>query len=180
MSSPARTTPVQDTIPKIENQLAVGEDLEFQRRWWRFEHIIWIVFTAIIALDLAGFMGRGPLSKAHTRTQDGSMHITYDRFERFQTPSILTIHFGTNAVHDGKIQLWVSQSVIKALGNQRIIPEPESSVLFNQGMLYTWQANAHPDSAEFALEPSEPGVYQFTLILPALNDQISRRVIVWP
>lgn len=180
MSSPARTSPVKDTIPKIGNELAIGEDLEFQRRWWRFEHIVWAIFGIILALDLAGVMGRGPAAKAHAHTGDGAMNLTYERFERFQTPSILAIHFGSNAVHDGKIQLWVSQSLIKGLGSQRIIPQPVSSVLFDQGVLYTWDANQNPDSAEFALQPSEPGIGQFTLRLPALGDEITRRVYIWP
>lgn len=180
MSSQARTSPVRDTIPKIENELAVGEDLEFQRRWWRFEHVVWAVFTVIIVLDLIGVFGRGPLAHAHTKTADGAMNITYDRFQRFQTPSILSIHFGRHAIQDGKIQLWVSDSVVKSLGNQRIIPEPASSTLQGDGILYTWTSGSEPDTAEFALEPAHPGPQHFTLRLPPLNDEVSKTVFVYP
>lgn len=180
MSSHVRTTPVKDNVAQAENDLAVGEDLEFQRRWWRFEHVVWWIFLIIIILDLAGIFGRGPLAKAHDRTADSAMNLQYERFERFETPSILTIHFGSNAVRDGVIQLWVSDSVVKSLGNQRIIPQPQSSVLADQGILYTFPAGNNPNSVEFALEPTKPGIEDFTLRLPSLGDQLVHRVIVYP
>lgn len=31
------TEPVQDSIPKINDELAVGTDMEFQDRWWRLK-----------------------------------------------------------------------------------------------------------------------------------------------
>jgi len=180
MSSPARTRPVEDTIPKIENELAIGEDLEFQRRWWRFEHVVWICFTIILALDIAGVFGRGPLSKAHAKTSDGAIHMTYERFARFQTPSLISLHLSPAAVRNGHIQLWVSQSIIKPLGNQRIIPQPATSELAQDGVLYTWPSGVRPDSVDFAIEPSTAGVEHFTVRLPELGDQLTERVIVYP
>lgn len=180
MTTPARTQSIDDSVPRDRNELSVGEDLDFQRRWWRFEHAVWIVFTVIVALDVAGVFGRGPVAKVHESTPDGAMNLTYEQFQRFQTPSIISIHFGPNAVRDGKLQLWVSQSVITKAGNQRIIPEPASSELKDQGLLYTWPSGQHPDSADFAVEPASPGIYHFSVRLPALGDEFTERVVVWP
>lgn len=174
------TRPVEDTIPRIANELAVGEDLQFQRKWWRFEAVVWIVFAVILALDLSGIMGRGPLAKASVRTADGTMKIDYERVERFETPSMMTIYFGPNAVANGQIQLWVSEGVIKPLGNQRIIPQPKSSVLDGDGILYTWPTTEHPNTVAFALQPSTPGSKAFTIRLPATGDSITRHVWVMP
>lgn len=180
MPIPPRTSPVEDSIPKIENELAVGENLEFQRRWWRFERIVWIIFTLIIIADLAGVLGRGPLSRAHDETPDAALGLNYDRFERFQTPSVMTLRFSPQAVRNGTIQLWVSQNFIKALGNQRVIPQPERSELADGGILYTWPSAEHPDDVEFALQPSSPGLYHFTMRIPSLNDQLRESVFVYP
>lgn len=38
------TKPVEDTVPKVNNEVAVGEDLNFQRAWWKVERGIWIFF----------------------------------------------------------------------------------------------------------------------------------------
>ena len=76
---------------------------------------------------------------------------------------LIEIGFAPNAVHDGTIKLWVSDTVIKPLGNQRIIPQPLTSVLDGQGVLYTFPASTKNNSAEFALEPGSSGFYQFQM-----------------
>ncbi len=55
--------PVEDSVAKVNDEIAVGEDLNFQRRWWRFENAAWMFFGLIILLDLAGLFGRGPLPR---------------------------------------------------------------------------------------------------------------------
>jgi hypothetical protein len=181
-----QTAPVEDSVAKFGNEVAVGEDIEFQRRWWRFEKGVWVIFVLIVLLDLAGAFGRGPLAKAHANSRGGTMVIDYERIERFSTPSILTIHFGPSAVENGKIQLWVSDSVVKELGNQRVVPEPAASVIGNGGILYTFDATSLPDSVEFALQPSHPGVAHFELRVPGATldapprDQFQAKVVVMP
>jgi hypothetical protein len=157
------TTPVQDTVAKVNNELAVGDDLDFQRRWWRFERVVWLIFLLIVVADLLGCFGRGWLAHAETRTADNSAAIQYERVERFSTPSILSVSFAPNAVRAGHIQLWMSESLLKPLGNQRIIPQPLASVLDKGGILYTFDAAARPSSVEFAMEPAKPGIFPLTL-----------------
>lgn len=179
MATP-RTRPVEDSISKVGNELAVGEDLEFQRKWWRFETAIWILFALILAADLSGIFGRGPLAKASAKTADGTMKIDYERVLRYETPDVMTIHFGPNAIQNGKIELWVSETVIQPLGNRRIIPQPKSSILDGDGILYTWPTASHPNSVSFALEPSTPGSQKFTVRLESTGDIITRHVWVMP
>ena len=175
----ARTKPVEDSVPKINDELAVGSDLEFQHRWWRWENRIWILFAAIVVADLLGCFGRGPLAKAHARTNDGTMNITYERIERFGTPSILMVKFGPNASRDGKVQIWASDNLVKELGNQRIVPQPDASTLDGHGIMYTFQSTSHPDSIQFALEPSSPGIFPLTLRV-AGAEEFNTKIYVMP
>ncbi len=180
------TKSVEDTVGKFNDDLAVGEDLEFQRKWWKFEKAVWIFFGLLVLLDLAGLFGRGPLANAHKETADGAMTIRYEWVERFSTPSILTVQFSPNAVHDGHIQLWVSESVVKALGNQRIIPQPSSSAMTDAGVLYTFPSSSQPSSVEFALQPANIGRSRFELRLISdgtvehPRDSINAGVFVMP
>ena len=64
------TAPVTQSAPRVSNEIEVGEDLKFQRKWWRFENFAWILFTLIIVLDVAGLFGRGPIAKAERRSAD--------------------------------------------------------------------------------------------------------------
>ncbi len=179
MSDTAATEPVQDTIAKVNDEIAVGQDLEFQRRWWRFERAVWMVFTAIVILDLLGFLGRGHFAKARLHAQDGSMEVRYERIERYSAPSILMVQFGPNAIREGKVQLWASESLVKALGNQRVVPQPAASVVSQGGILYTFPAAGVSGSVEFALEPRSVGMQALQLHVPGFQELLMK-IFVMP
>ena len=188
MGNPASppTSPVHDSVAKVGNEVAVGEDLEFQRRWWRFEKAAWMFFGFIVLLDLAGVFGRGPVANAHKQSADGALTVHYERVQRFSTPSILTLQFGPGAIHNGAIQLWAGESIVDTLGNQRIIPQPSTSSTIDGGIAYTFPSGPHPNSVEFALQPARPGFYHFTIrLIPGGNpsqpmDSITAGVFVMP
>ncbi len=173
-----KTKPVEDTVSKVDD-IAVGSDLKFQRKWWRFTRVMWTVFAGIVIADILGCFGRGPLANAHLRTNDGTMDLKYERIERFSTPSILRIQFGQNAIHDGKIQLWLGESFIKSLGNQRVVPQPAASVIGQDGILYTFPATTVPAAIEFALEPTAPGIYDLRMRVPG-SEELNPRIFVMP
>jgi hypothetical protein len=163
MAQEFASKPVEDSIARVNNEVAVGEDLEFQRKWWRFENVAWIVFSFIIVLDLSGAFGRGPLAKAERHSANGMFDLHYERIERTESPSILTVNFGPSAIHDGKIRMFVSESVVKSLGAQRIVPEPLATTIGDAGLTYTFSASKPPATVDLALQPAHPGLYNFTL-----------------
>jgi hypothetical protein len=179
MASSTINKPVEDSIAKVNDEIAVGSDPDFQRRWLRFEHGLWAVFTLIVVLDLLGFFGRGYMAKATARTNDGSLDVQYDRVERYSTPSIMTVQFGPSAIRDGKVQLWVSEGVIKSLGAQRVVPQPASSVVGQGGILYTFPATSPPFSAGFQLEPTSPGMFEMAMRVPG-GEEVRRKILVMP
>src|ERR1700683_711381 len=92
MATKPFSKPVEDSVARVNDEVAVGEDLDFQRKWWRFENAAWVVFTLIIVLDLAGLFGRGPIAKAERRSADGTIDVQYERIERSYLPSMLDSH----------------------------------------------------------------------------------------
>ena len=154
---------VSDTVAKTDGEVAVGEDLRFQRRWWKFESGVWIFFAVLLVLTSAGAFGRGPIAKAERRSKDESIAVKYDRIQRTGTPSIVTIDFGPSAIRGSKIDLFVSESLVQELGTQRIVPSPERAVVGRGGLTYTFPASELPASVEFALEPARPGLRRLTI-----------------
>lgn len=151
----------ENDVPKVEGAVAVGEDLAFQRRWWRFETIIWTLFVLVLIADLAGLLGRGPLANVKQDAPDGSLQMKYERILRENTASIVTLLPGENAMQDGKLELYVSDSVVKQLGAQRIIPEPEHSVVGHGGVTYTFAASGGAATVQIELKPSFIGSHTF-------------------
>ena len=180
MRTEIETKPVgDDDVPKVDGALAVGEDVEFQRRWWRFETIIWIVFSLILVADLAGLLGRGPLANRQRHTADNTLTLKYEGLQRANTSSIMTILPGANGLHDGKFQLFVSDSIVKQLGAQRVIPQPESSVIGSGGVTYTFATAALPMVIQIELKPSFIGHHDFTVGVPG-GQPIGAGVFVFP
>lgn len=179
MTKPPATTPVKDSVSKVNNEVAVGEDLKFQRKWWRFERIVWVMFAIIVALDLSGAFGRGYLANSEMHASDHTMDVKYEHIERFSTSSILKIRFGPAAIHDGKIKLYVSQSFVGELGNRRIIPQPDSSVVGPSGITYTFAAMPQAATVAFALRPARPGIFPIDLQVPG-GEMLRGKVFVMP
>jgi hypothetical protein len=118
-----------------------------------------IVFVVVITLDLLGVFGSGPLARAHAPLPQGAAEVKYDRVERAGTPSIMTVEFRQSAVRDGKVELWVDGALTKALGTQRIIPQPATSTLDHSGTRYVFPVASLPATVQFALQPHNPGIY---------------------
>lgn len=179
MAGNSITKPVGDPVPKVDDAVAVGEDLDFQRRWWRFEHIIWSIFLLIIVCDLLGLFGRGYFAKAERRTADQTMDMKYERIERANAPSIMSIRFGPSAIRNGEIHLFVSESIVEELGARRVVPEPSRSTVGSDGITYTFPATALPVTVDIALSPDLPGVHHFTVGVPGA-EMVKAKVAVFP
>ena len=169
---------VADSVPKINNEVAVGEDLNFQRRWWKFEGVMWWLIAGMLLLNFAGAFGRGP--RAHVRIRGDAMVVKYDRVERTGTPSILVVQLQPQVFGDRTVKLHVSQSLVEELGTQRVIPSPSDTAIGNGGLTYTFSTQTRPPGfVEFALQPAKPGIYHFSLQV-AEYPPINARVIVVP
>ena len=163
MAETSELKAVGDDVPKVDGAVAVGEDLTFQRRWWKFERGIWIFFILVLVADLSGILGRGPLAKAERRSPDGSLMLKYERVQRENTASLLTILPGPGAIQGGKLQLFVSDRLLKQLGTQRVIPQPETSAVGNSGVTYTFAATQLPMTVQLELKPAQLGTQHFSV-----------------
>ena len=152
-----------DDVPKVDGALAVGEDLEFQRRWWKFERLVWSFFILVLVADLSGILGRGPLAKAERRNSDGTLTIKYERVQRENTASMLTILPGPGAVQGGQLKLFVSDTLLKQLGTQRVIPQPEISAVGDGGVTYVFAAKQLPMTVQMELKPAKLGLQHFAV-----------------
>ncbi|HEY7863666.1 MAG TPA: hypothetical protein VIE39_08400, partial [Thermoanaerobaculia bacterium] len=69
--------------------LEIDSDREFDRRNHRVQKAAWVGMMLFVLAGLAGLLGHGPLSQARVRAT--GLEVRYHRFERFQTPSSITI-----------------------------------------------------------------------------------------
>ena len=166
-------------VPKVDNAVAVGEDLRVQERWWTFERVVWIVFAVILLADVLGVFGRGWLAKAELKNPESGIEVKYERVQRAMTPSVVSIQFSPAAVHNGNVELYVSDSLVKDLGESRVIPQPEHSTIGDGGVLYSFPTQGRePLNVSLELQSSFPGVHPFTLQVPGMQATGSHVVVV--
>jgi hypothetical protein len=165
-SSKSVARPVRDEIPRVDDAISVGEDLDFQRRWWRFEKMAWFILVIVLAADALGAFGRGWLARAERHSADASLNVRYERVERAGTPSVMTVEFAPSAIEGGNMRLFSTLSLVNELGAQRIIPQPEVSAIGPRGITYEFPIIGSPAVASIQLEPSFPGIHHIELQVP--------------
>lgn len=173
------TEPIQDSIPKINDEVAVGTDMEFQKRWWRFENALWIFFLLIVIAALLGGFGRGWLAHGKMQANDNSIAVQYDRIARYSTPSTMTVQFGPSAIHDGRTALWADEGLVKNLGLRTVVPQPATSFLVPDGTVFAFPSLGDKASIRLSLEPQSPGMKNFKLRVPGYQE-IQGSVLVMP
>lgn len=170
---------INDSVSKVNDEIAVGSDMEFQERWWRFENAVWVFFTLVVIAALLGCFGRGLLAKGRLNAGDGSVSVSYDRIARYSTPSKMTVEFEPAAIHDGYAQLWVDRQCVKSLGLTQALPRPARTALLPDGLLYTFPVEAGAGSAELSVEPPAPGIKHFKMGVPGFR-AVEASVVVMP
>jgi hypothetical protein len=133
-----------------------GYDELFERKWGRFERMIWITFGCIMALGLCGFLGRGPLNKKNVQLADGTQ-IKYERVLRYKTPGVVELQL---PVSSGSAELRLSKTEIEKLGLKQITPQPSTNMSSENSATYRFQP-ADPTTrtllVQLALEPASVG-----------------------
>ena len=66
----------------VSRKYPVEEDMNEQRRAWRFERIGIGALVVLIGLTLGGLFSKGPLSHVQLQTSDGRLSVEYERFSR--------------------------------------------------------------------------------------------------
>jgi hypothetical protein len=179
MAKQPTISPLDDSVSKVNEEVAVGENLDFQRRWWRFERSIWVVFLILIVCDLLGLFGHGWLAKAKASVPDGSLSVEYERVERANTPSSMTLHFGPGAIRNRQVKVYIGDSIVENLGAQRIAPQPASSTIGQKGITYIFPATISPAAVRIQLQPAAPGLHKVRVQIPD-EPPIEARVLVMP
>jgi hypothetical protein len=124
----------------------IGDDPRFENTWSRFARINWVLLAIFTVLGGAGLFGKGPLAHASVGTPTGPLYVKYERYARYQTPSILHLSMTPAAtVHDGTVRIFISQPIVEAINPQKIDPQPSASVLSQGGEILEFKAK--PGSA---------------------------------
>ncbi len=145
----------------VNDELEVGFDEPFERRWRVVEHLARGGMLLIVLAALGGFFGEGPFSHRTHKTPDGRLAVDYEPLARFGTTTQVTLHLSSSAADGtiGHVRVFVSTVLVEPLGLQKVLPTPDSTEAVGGGIIYTFAVPPGVDSAlvRFQLMPSTIG-----------------------
>lgn len=115
--------------------LEINQDLNVQARMWRIQRVGWAIMLVIVLLALTGLFGRGPAGKTKAGDAGGPLWVEYERFERFQSSSVLRIHL-LPVTSPGPRQVWISNRYLSGVEIHRILPDPMVTKMSDDGLLF--------------------------------------------
>lgn len=159
--------------------IEVDQDLDFQRKDWRFERIGWAAMFLVVVAAILGLLGRGPLSSASASADDGSLRIEYQRFERHGSQSELTVFLRRAASTDTSVQLWIGGEFLRSVQLQQIVPEPERQISLGDRTVYEVALRSDTGRVSFLVMPQRIGAHTLELGVPG-RATLRRPQFVYP
>jgi hypothetical protein len=126
--------------------LDIDEDLEYQRRAWRFQRIGWIAIGLALIGALLGLFGKGPLSRSVATDPENRFAVEYDRIARYESPFRLVIQLQPIPESSQTARLWIDRQYAQSLRIEQITPEADRTELTADGFVYMFHMSGGQSS----------------------------------
>lgn len=137
--------------------LDLEEDLDFQRREWRFQRIGWLLLCLCVLAAMAGLLGTGPLSR--TSAEKDILRIEYHRFSHRDATTPLNVIYRHKA-GDTSLVLEFDRKCLADAELERTRPVPKGAMArTGEGLSYEFDLapGAEWTTLHFLLKPSRAG-----------------------
>ncbi len=121
-----------------EGTLQLDRHWDFYRRFAFFQRVGWVALGGLLAAALLGVFGPGVFGTVEQSS--GALTLHLPRFARVASPMELRLLVRPEAVKDGQLRLWISQSWLGRFSAKDIEPQPASVEVDGDRMVYTFLA----------------------------------------
>lgn len=122
----------------------VGEDIQLQRKVWKFERVGWYVLLAVVILTLLGLFSRGPLSSLVAVSDIRDLTVEYERFHRNGGSNSMIIR--TQGKPDQPVTVLIGKAMLEGFSIDSIQPLPMSSTSTSDGLALTLMPDKQGDA----------------------------------
>lgn len=169
-----------DTISRTED-IEVGCDLDFERRWWRVQRIVWAIAVPMLIGGLLGLFGHGLFSNATVRSPGSEVEICYQRLARRETPCVLELRLGKAALASGQVHIRLDRALVERMQLKQIVPLPLSAEPLSDGVRLVFRTDPAWDSASiyFTENPTTLGFVDAEVVIEEAH-QVHFRQFIFP
>lgn len=148
-----------------QRSIELYEDVDFQRRQWRWQRFGWVLMCLFAAAGLLGYFGDGPYSAGVASSTDGALRLDYERFARRDAVSRLRVTLAPQALVDGHVELRVGNDYLRNVQIHAITPEPEQSIAGAEDVAYRFAGAASGRELViwFVVETQKAGMQQLRI-----------------
>ena len=145
----------------INDELEVGFNQPFEEGWLRAEFVGRIIMVLFTAAGLAGLLGHGPYSHHTAKSAESGLAIDFEPIARANASTQVTFHID-NPTEQKTMDLFISTNVVEPMGLQHILPDPVSSKVVQNGVVFTMGVPSGTIDAEvrIVLMPDTFGPHQ--------------------
>ncbi|WP_243247581.1 hypothetical protein [Pseudomonas maioricensis] len=122
----------------------VIEDIQLQRKVWKFERLGWYVLLAVVILTLLGLFSRGPLSSLVAVSDPGDLTVEYERFHRSGGSNSMIIR--TQGKAGQTVTVLIGKGMLESFSIDSIQPQPITSTGTSEGLALTLMADKRGDA----------------------------------
>lgn len=118
----------------------IGEDITHQRKVWKLERIAWTVMAVAIIAAVCGFAGHGLFSKRVVAPADSGLIVEYQRFERVQAQTQLSLRLTGTVAAETRIRF--GEDFLQNVEIVRTEPQPSRTELDADATDYVFNTRA--------------------------------------
>lgn len=123
-----------DATPDDVRRIERGQRV--QERYWVAERIAWGTMALTVLAAMAGVFGDGPLAGVERAAPDGSLRVSFQRFQRADATSRIGFTASAAAARDGRVVLCLDRDFLGEWRVERFEPRPEAESARDGGVCY--------------------------------------------
>ena len=141
-------------------ELDIDQDMDLQRKDWKFQHAGRFVMLLLVSAALLGAFRTRVAGKGGNRCKGEPLWMEYDRIARHRASSLLKLHLAPHVAANGKARLWLKQDYLQSISIETITPEPENVEVEKDGLIYEFVVAdpTQPILVVFHIKPDENGL----------------------
>lgn len=137
------------------HRLSIEEDPDYERLFWRFQRIAWLLLALVVLGGLLGLWGGGPLSGAVAA--GSGLRLEYSRFARLGADT--TLAWDLRPARGERAELRLSREYLRDVELQKIFPAVRSATPSGRWVAFRFDGPAgEPLLVTATLRPRRAGL----------------------
>jgi hypothetical protein len=138
-------------MEKLKPQAEIEDEISLHEKGWIVQRVGWIILLTLLTAASLGLFGTGMLSTK--KVTKGGASVKFERFARFESPTILEIHTQSNT---RKVEILLPLSYFSSMELEKIHPDPSAQRVENGAVVYLFSAGDEV-VIKFRLTPQSTG-----------------------